>query len=84
MRADMLEFVGDVVKVQRDAYIVEVLTITGAKRRIDARVTGRLRLRLRHVHLVLGDRVRVAVAACDTSRGRIVHRFNPGESEGAT
>jgi len=73
-RDDVLTLFGEVVEAHKgDFYTIEC--VAGALRR---RVLGKRggRLVLAHVRVLPGDRVRVEVSPYDTTRGRIVYRYN--------
>jgi translation initiation factor IF-1 len=79
MSGDVIEAVGCVTNEGRaDLFSVRV-ELGGRPHVVLARRSGKLDRN--HIRCIVGDRVRVEISPYDTSRGRIVHRFKPGEDE---
>lgn len=77
MSDDDLEVVGVVRDVCRGVVVVDV-EIGGHVHTTKCVRAGRLRMN--HIAVLVGDRVRVRLSPFDTSRGRVVYRARAGEA----
>lgn len=74
MSGDLLAFEGVVAALHRgDLYSIKI-EVGGTTREVLCTPSGKLRAR--HVHMVLGDRVSIEVSPYDVSRGRVVQRHD--------
>ena len=71
--SDALEFEADVLEVQRGGIYVLDAQAGALRRRVLARLSGRLDQH--RIRVVAGDRVRVEVSPYDLTRGRITFRL---------
>jgi translation initiation factor IF-1 len=72
MSGDALAFSGVVLESTRGVHVVEVDVGGGSKRRVQAKLSGRLQVN--HIKVIPGDVVEVEVSPYDLAKGRIVYR----------
>jgi translation initiation factor IF-1 len=71
--ADALEMDADVLEAHRGGLYVLDASVGALRRRVLARLSGRLVQH--HIKVIAGDRVRVDVSPYDLGRGRITRRL---------